>query len=430
MRPRRPVPTALHAPLRGMCSSATVAINERSDELRRGGREIFKLGLGQSPFPVPDLVVQALRQNAPQKDYLPVRGLRALREAVAQHHYRVDQIEPRTGDDVIIGPGSKELMFLLQLCFDGQLVIPAPSWVSYAPQARLLGRSVHHLPTRLSDRYNLVPEVLAGHCERAPETARLLVLNYPNNPTGFTYTADELRQLAEVARSYGVLVLSDEIYAPLDHTGRHTSIARFYPEGTIVSGGLSKWCGAGGWRLGTMLFPPSLRWLLDAVAAAASETFTTASAPIQFAAVTAYSGYGELADYLTDSRRLLSALGAWLAGRLRSAGIHCDPPQGAFYVVADFAELGPTLERRGIQSGVALCERLLDETGVAILPGSDFGLPASSLTARIAYVDFDGGRALTAVRAHGIDGSLDAQFLSEHCGNVVRAIDRLCEWAT
>jgi aspartate aminotransferase len=102
----------------------------------------------------------------------------------------------------------------------------------------------------------------------------LVVLNYPSNPTGQTYDAAQLEELATVARRYRLVVLSDEIYGELDHRGQHRSIAEFYPEGTIVSSGLSKWAGAGGWRLGTFLFPSTLRWLQDAMAVAASETFT------------------------------------------------------------------------------------------------------------------------------------------------------------
>ena len=114
-----------------------------------------RMGLGQSPFPVPPPVVDALRQSASQKAYLPVSGLAQLREAVADHHRRTFAISTRA-DDVLIGPGSKELMFILRLVYEGDLVIPAPSWVSYAPQARILARDVSWLPTRAAGR--LAPE--------------------------------------------------------------------------------------------------------------------------------------------------------------------------------------------------------------------------------------------------------------------------------
>ena len=120
-----------------------------------------------------------------------------------------------------------------------------------------------------------------------------LILNYPNNPTGVTYTRDELSDLAAVARERNLLVISDEIYAMTHFSGDHVSIATYYPEGTIISTGLSKWCGAGGWRLGIAAFPLDCAELLRFVAILASETFTSVSAPIQFAAIRAYEELDE-----------------------------------------------------------------------------------------------------------------------------------------
>ena len=121
----------------------------------------------------------------------------------------------------------------------------------------------------------MTAELLERHCasEQDEFRPRLLILNYPGNPEGCSYTATELQEIAGVARKYKVLLLSDEIYGQLHHSGQHISAARYYPEGTIISSGLSKWCGAGGWRLGTFTFSPALDWLLESMAAVASETF-------------------------------------------------------------------------------------------------------------------------------------------------------------
>jgi aspartate aminotransferase len=267
----------LNLRVRGLGHSPTVAIDELSNRLRAEGREIYKLGLGQSPFPVPPVVVDCLRENAGRKEYLPVCGLPALREAVADYHRRNHGTRCRA-EDVLIGPGSKELMFLLQVVFYGDLIVPTPSWVSYAPQARIVGRHVRWLHTSEAAGWRLQPEQLEALCVEDPGRPRIIVLNYPGNPTGGTYTPAELEALADVARAHEVVVLSDEIYGELHHRGEHVSIERFYSDGTIVSSGLSKWCGAGGWRLGTFAFPGALRWLLDAMAAVASETFTSTSA--------------------------------------------------------------------------------------------------------------------------------------------------------
>ncbi|HEB96775.1 MAG TPA: aminotransferase class I/II-fold pyridoxal phosphate-dependent enzyme, partial [Sedimenticola thiotaurini] len=327
-----------------------------------------------------------------------------------------------------IGPGSKELMFLVQLVYYGDLVIPTPSWVSYAPQANIIGRHIRWVPTRARDGWRLTPEGLEELCRVDPTRPRILILNYPNNPSGTTYGQDELQALAEVARRYRVILLSDEIYGEVRFDGNHQSIARYYPEGTIISAGLSKWCGAGGWRLGTFTFPRNLRWLLDAVSVVASETYTSTSAPIQHAAVRAYEGGIEIERYLSNSRRILGALAQACRSRLLEAGAEVPESEGGFYLFPSFTPLREALLKRGITSSIEFCERLLKETGVAILPGSEFGRPAAELTARIAFVDFDGARALVSAEQVPLDQPLPEDFVAAHCPRVVTAIDRLCDW--
>lgn len=423
-------PESLNLNIRGMRPSATVAINERSDALIAAGRTVYKLGLGQSPFPVPPAVVEALRQHAHRKEYMPVRGLPELRAAVAAfHRRRLGLSSPCAAEDVLVAPGSKELMFLVQLAFYGDLLLPSPSWVSYSPQAQVIGRQVNFLATRPEDRWMLRPETLDAHCRRDRGRPRILILNYPSNPTGQTFSADELAALAVVAREHQLIVISDEIYGELHHAGAHRSIAEFYPEGTILSAGLSKWCGAGGWRLGTFLFPPQLRWLRDAMTAVASETYTTTSAPIQCAAVTAFACGPEIDEYLARARRILGALGTWCSERLAAAGARCDRPEGGFYLFPDLSGHAAALRRRGVEDGEALCERLLDETGVAILPGSDFGRPRGDWSARLAYVDFDGELALAEL-ARAPAAELDEAWLRRVTPRCTTAIDRMCAWLT
>jgi aspartate aminotransferase len=417
----------LNLNVRGLKQSATLAINEKSAKLMKEGHKIYRLGLGQSPFPVPQPVLDELRANAHQKDYLPVRGLWSLREAVAAYHQRFHGID-RTADDVLIGPGSKELMFILQLVYYGDIVIPTPSWVSYAPQAKIVGRQIRWIQTRWENDWRLIPDDLDALCKEDPERPRILILNYPSNPTGDSYTMDELKALAKVARRYKVILLSDEIYGEIHHRGQHVSISRFYPEGTIISGGLSKWAGAGGWRLGTFVFPHGLRWLLDAMAVVASETFTSTSAPIQYAAVRAFQGGWEMEQYLNQSRRVLRHLGRAIWKRLVAAGAAVREPVGGFYLFPDFGPLREKLAARGIATSAHLCERLLEETGVATLPGEDFGRPPHELTLRLAYVDFDGARTLMAAQQIPPDQELDAAFLELYCPNVIHGIEALARW--
>ena len=413
--------------VRGLSVSATLEINERSNKMLEEGKQIYKLGLGQSPFPVPQVVVDELKNNAHQKDYLPVKGLKILRQSVAGYlnrcHNKVFSYE-----DIIIGPGSKELMFILQLVYYGDLLIPNPSWVSYAPQAEIIGRKIHWIPTFENNKWLLTAEELDNICKGDPTRPRLLILNYPNNPTGLTYTSEELKSIAEVAKKYNLIILSDEIYGETHHDAGHKSIVNFYPEGTIISSGLSKWCGSGGWRLGIFAFPKELRWLLDAMAVVASETFTSTSAPIQYAAVKAFEGGISIERYLVNSRKILKAIGNFMYEKFVQADISVDRPEGAFYMFPSFKNYEEKFKNIGIKNSIQMCSKLLEDTGVATLPGSAFGRPDAEFTARLAYVDFDGARALEGVEGMPKDTKLGEDFLKKYCEKMVIATEKICQW--
>ncbi|MDP7040064.1 MAG: pyridoxal phosphate-dependent aminotransferase, partial [Myxococcota bacterium] len=267
------------------------------------------------------------------------------------------------------------------------------------------------------------------HLAQHPEDhGSLLILNYPANPDGCSYDAGELEALAVVAKQYALTVLSDEIYSMLVYNSTPLSIAQWYPEGTIVSTGLSKWCGAGGWRLGCFAFPPDLFALRDALAVTASETFSSVSAPIQYAAVEAFA-YGEdVENYVRHTQRLLAALARNIVGRLREHGVQVCTPDGAYYLFVDFAQFKASLAQRGIHTSQELCGRLLQETGVAILAGSHFYRPAEELTARLAFVDFAGDEVLKASVALGLDAQLDSEFIEKHFAKVLAGIEFIGRW--
>ena len=415
--------------LNGLGESDTLAINERSKELIAQGKIVYRFGLGQSPFPVPDSVVEALRVNAHQKDYLPVRGLPLLREAVADFHRRKDSIEAHP-DCVMIGPGSKELVFLLQLIFNGEIIVISPCWVSYIPQAKILGKKLSIIHSSHEYQWQLRPKLFSDFLQkRKPsDDPAFMILNYPGNPDGITIKERDLEEMANMARDNNIYILSDEIYGQLHHEGKHTSIGKFYPEGTIMSSGLSKWCGAGGWRLGTFTFPPDLKWLMDKMSVVASETFTAVSAPIQYAAVQAFRGGTDIEEYLWHVRKILANLGKECVRILKDAGVTVNEPVGGFYLFLDFSNYTDKFLSRGITTSQQLCARLLDETGVAILQGSAFGRPEEEFSARMAYVDFDGAGALAASRTMALPNPLPEEFNKVYCPMVVSGVTRIAEW--
>ena len=226
-------------------ASSALKINEISKELEDKGDKIFKFGFGQSPFQIPSDIINALKDNAYQNKYLPMQGLKELREAVAKYT-SVKKDYTYRSENVIIGPGSKELMFLLHILFDGEIILPAPSWVSYAPQAALGRNKIQLIQTKRENNWFPTGSEIEEVILKDKDKNYLLFLNSPNNPSG--QICGNLGEISEIAKKYNLIILSDEIYSELSFEKNFKSISSFCPEKTIISTGLSKWCGAGGWR--------------------------------------------------------------------------------------------------------------------------------------------------------------------------------------
>lgn len=407
-------------------TSDTLLINEQSRLREAQGERVFKFGFGQSPFPVFAPAIERLATRAASKAYLPVQGLPALRARVAAFHQALDGSE-WDPDRVVIGPGSKLLIFALMRALppSTEVLIPAPAWVSYAPQARLAHREVTRLEAGYATRWQLSPQRLDDHCQAGGSRPRLLILNTPSNPTGLSPDSTLQGEIADVARRHGVIVLSDEIYGPLDHRSAHRAFALDYPEGTVTTSGLSKWCGAGGWRLGVMHLPLSLgSTVLSEVIGIASETWSSVTSPVQEAACVAYELTDSLRGYLEDQRRWLSVIGLWCAKSLSAHEVRVHSPDGGFYLYPDFEAYRERLARKGIKTSGDLTAHILSEAGVALLPGSAFGCPTDQLTARLAYVDFEGEALLQRPPP---EPTLDLSSIEE-LQHLCAGIRSLCQW--
>ena len=164
------------------------------------------------------------------------------------------------------------------------------------------------------------------------------------------------------------------------------------------------------------------------MASVGSETFTSTSHPIQQAAITAFGENDEIEEYLKNERRILKALGSVLTEKLQKAGAKVKCPEGAFYLFPDFSDFSEGFQKHNIQNSTDMCERLLEDTGVAILPGSDFGRPECEFTARLAYVDFDGEKALEGIKMLPEEQLPGEEYLRKYCGRMLEAIDRICHW--
>ena len=254
--------------------SSTLAINQLVGQLRDDGGSVFHMGFGEAPFPVHPRLAEALRQNASQKNYLPVAGLPELRSAAANHYARLTGIDTDTFD-VIVGPGSKALLFALQMSIPGDVLLPIPSWVSYAPQCSLLKQNL--IPVNV-DLAATGLSIAAKDLRTAITDARAsglaptkLLINYPSNPTGLSMTDETLASIAEVCREQDIVLIADEIYGRLDYDHVYRTAAHHLPESTIITTGLSKHLSLGGWRLGITLIPKARTGVFEEMCRVASE---------------------------------------------------------------------------------------------------------------------------------------------------------------
>ena len=394
--------------------SSTLKINEVSRELESKGEKIFKFGFGQSPFEVPQDVVNELRNNAFQNKYLPMQGLKELREAVAKYTSTKKDYKYNS-ENVIIGPGSKELMFLLQVLFEGDIILPAPSWVSYEPQAILGRNKIQSIQTTRENNWFPTGEEIEKVILKDQNKNYLLFLNSPNNPSG--QVCENLEEISQVAKKYNLIILSDEIYSELSFKEDFKSISNFCPEKTIISTGLSKWCGAGGWRLGYFIFPNTLKNLKDSINGLASETFSSVSAPIQYAAITAYST--DHSKYVNDSKNILNAVGNYVYENLKSNKVIINKSQGGFYLMPEFSN-------KSFSTSSEMCDNLLKETGVALLPGSDFGFDKKRMLARLSFTDFNGQDFMKNIQS---EKKINDDLILKFAPNVVEGVDKLKKWS-
>lgn len=366
--------------------SATLAINEEVGRRRASGEQILHLGFGEAGLPVHPILREALSRAAGDGRYGPVRGDAGLRAAVAAAYVRRGL--PTAPNQILVGPGSKPLLFALMLAMDGDVVLPRPSWVTYAAQAHLLERRVLRVPTPhdvggIPDPAGLETEVAAARARRL--SPRILLITNPDNPTGTTPSRETLAAVLRVACDQGLTVICDEIYSDLVHDpGQFVSAAVIDPN-CVLTGGLSKSHALGGWRVGILRLPATAEGerLGRRVEAIASEIWSALPSPMASAAITAYEA-PELVAHVAASSRLHSQVAAALHEAVVSSGAECRAPTAAFYMYPDLERRRGLLAQKGITDGDTLARALLLEYGVAVLPGGAFGDDPAALRFRIA----------------------------------------------
>lgn len=388
--------------------SATYRMMDRVAARRASGGSVISLSAGEPDFDTPahicDAAIDAIR--AGHTRYTQVAGMRPLREAVAAKFRRENGLDVNWDDTIVCSGGKQAIHNALAATLNegDEVIVPAPYWVSYPEIVRLCGaKPVVVRCAGGENGFKLTPRALADAI--GPRT-RWLILNSPSNPTGAVYTRDELAALADVLLAHPhVLVLSDDIYEHLIFDGApfHT-IAQVEPRlmpRTLTMNGVSKAYAMTGWRIG---FATGPRWLLDAMEKLQGQQTSGACSISQHAALAALTGpqqfIGEACSVFEQRRDLMVKL------LNQAPGLACARPAGAFYAFASCSELIGRVTPAGVrlEDDENVAGALLDEAGVAVVPGSAFGLGPYI---RVAY-------------------ALDDEALVDAC----RAIQRFCESLT
>jgi len=337
-------------------------------------KDAVSLTVGQPDFVTPwhirEAAIESLERG--RTYYTSNSGLAELREEIARYQKRRFGLEYDPRSEIIVTIGGSEAIDLAIrtiVCPGDEVILPVPAFVCYEPLIRLAGGEPVLIKTKEENRFRLTPDELRAAI--TPKT-KLLILPYPNNPTGAVMGKEDVAAIAEILCGTDILVLSDEIYAELTYNGKHVSIALMpgMRERTVIAAGFSKAYAMTGWRLGYTLAPAEITRQMAKV-----HQFAIMCAPTQsqYAAIEALRAGDEdieemKAEY--DRRR------RYIVDRLRKLGLPCFEPEGAFYVFPNIGGFGMTSEQ--------FCERLLFEEKVAIVPGTAFGECGEGF-ARISY---------------------------------------------
>lgn len=357
-----------------MSGEGALTIFARAKELERTGRSIIHLELGEPDFHPTKSVNDALKRamDEGRDRYCPVVGVPALREALAEY-LRTTRNVKVSAQNIVIAPGCKIVLFMAMMALidpGDEVLYPDPGFPGY--ESITLGLGGVPVPFVLSDKNQLQPDPQEIARKITPRT-KILITNSPGNPTGTVYTDDVQRQLAELAVKHDLLVLSDEIYARIIYGGTYVSMTS-YPgmqERTVIIDGFSKSFAMTGWRLGYAVAPARIVPALDMLAV---NTYTCTAEFTQYGAIEA------LRDREGATARMVGEFAKrreqFVKDLNRVPGFRCAPPEGAFYAWVNISDAGLSAEE--------ICRVMLEEAGVAAIPGAAFG-PAGADYVRFSF---------------------------------------------
>lgn len=353
--------------------SETLAVSTKAKTLRAEGRDVIDFGLGEPDFNTPANVIRAAEHAMAEgfTKYTPPVGLPELRRVIAEKLKRENELD-FTPEQIVVSCGAKHVLYNLAMLLVGpgdEVIIPGPCWVTYPAQVEMAGATPIIIPTTADEDFKITGEALQRYI--TPKT-KGFILNSPCNPTGTVYTPEELEDLAKVLIDTEIFIITDEIYERIIFDGvQQISIASLDPtlkERSIIVNGFSKTYSMTGWRLGYCAGPADL---IEAYGRLQSQTTSNATSFAQVAGIEALTGPQETVDTMVaefERRRnfVVQQLNAM-------PGVSCNTPRGAFYVFPKVDALyGKSAQGRMVQTSMDMADYLLDEAGVALVPGEGF----------------------------------------------------------
>lgn len=349
--------------------SATLAVNAKALELKAQGHKIISLSVGEPDFPPPAHIGQAAKDaiDANFTRYTAVPGIPELRSAAASYFTRFYGVEAAAENIIITNGGKQGLFNLFQILINpgDEVIIPAPYWVSYPAMVELAGGVPAIVSAGAEKQFKITVEDLA---KAITPRSRMLILNSPSNPTGACYTEEELDALTEFALSKGLFIISDEIYDQLVYApAKPASLCKWwakYPEQVCIANGLAKSFSMTGWRLGYVLGSPELIKTLSKIQGQSTSNVCSITQKAALAALT--GSFDSLAPRRENFKKRRDLALGIIAGW---KDVLCPKPDGAFYLFPDVHKL----YTKEMPNSAAMCTRLMEEAGVALVPGIAFG---------------------------------------------------------
>ena len=401
--------------------SPTLLINEKVKTMWQDGEDILHLAFGESRFPVHPDLSKALNDGISNRSYLSSLGTKSLRIKIADYYSKQLNVDI-SYNQVIVGVGSKSLLYSMIQAIDGDILLPKPSWVSYSSIATMCNKNIKRFYLDKDNGYKLNIESLKSAYSSAKKNGinpSMLVLNSPNNPVGNSFSKPDIELAAYWAQENDITILSDEIYGLITFKGnKHYTPLSHYPGKTIVFSGLSKHLSLGGWRLGISILPRNTfgQQLISKFESISGNIWSCVPAPFQLVGETAFSDNEAIADYINVCANIHRIRTLFIYDHFQDLGIDCPRPTGGFYIYASFKKWSDQLSKIDIISCVSLSEYLLDKYNIATLPGSAFGDDPENLCLRISssYLDMETDEAAQKILDIYNDGTDEKSFINDH----------------